>query len=551
MSNFFSNNSLLTSSVAPSDWYWDANGNSSGIGGTGTLDDQSFVVRKSSSTGPLTIYPNDQIKNNTMIFDGVGGTVTFPAFSFSPLKVMNFNKIIVKTNNYILSQYAIEFVKNNPEIYIESGVVCRSNRYLKSSTTLTKSGLGTLVLRDSFFLMNSLYIKEGVIKYQAPDNYATHHMPPININTNSSLIIAISTVTNSIFGFPNNFSGNGIIQRDPNSPTVYPPTGNSTMAITGNNINFTGEWRFNAGYGYVLFSNDNAVGAPNVGIRCSGASAGFYFNTSGNTLASTRTITLVGGCNLFWNGAGGNSNTIASLITGAGSLTKQSYETHILTNNNNYTGSTYVRGTGTTSGSADSILRVSSGSLGGTAGLTADFGNIVFQNNNTNGILEFVTAANLGICSQIRFRNSGGVIGYGGALRYIGSTNETVSKTIQCDTSIGIRLESNSTGSGSITYNGTMSQTNRGLYLGGTGVGIFNNLFAGTGPIVKRDSGTWTIGNSNTYSGGTTINGGTIVVNNTNALGTNTVTVNSGATLNLNGFTIPNTIVNNGGTIIP
>lgn len=650
MQKFVYNNSLLNTS-APVQYYWDANGNSSGIGGTGTLNNQSLVVRKSSSTGPLTIYPNDQIKNNTMIFDGVGGTVTFPTFSFSPLKVMNFNKIIVKTNNYIFSQYAIEFVKNNPEIYIESGVVCRSNRYLKSSTTLTKSGLGTLVLRDSFFLMNSLYIKEGAINYQASDNYATHYMPPININTNSSLIIAISTVTNSIFAFPNNFSGNGIIQRDPNSPTVYPPTNNSTMAITGNNINFTGEWRFNAGYGYVLFSNDNAVGAPNVGIRCSGASAGFYFNTSGNTLASTRTITLVGGCNFLWNGTAGRTNTIASLITGNGSLTKQSSETHILTNeNNNYNGGTTVLDTGrlivtktgclgsgplnlqssrtdatTTfmmngSQTINNTININTAngrnnleSINGNVTIT---GNIVVTGASTNAVvyLSNTNGNNLTISGNISGTTTGtqsfrGAIGSTGTIsgiintpnsilnvdnngtwtinssgnsyqstnfanngKFILGTNNALCTTGRLvwggtsATNFGIcdlngydqtvaGLESTLTVNGNITNNSASS--NSVLTLSGLTTNYTYNSNITDGPsrniaLIMNSAGrTQNLGGNNTYSAGTTINGGTIRITNTNALGTGTVTVNSGGTLNLNGLTISNTIINNGGTVIP
>lgn len=70
------------------------------------------------------------------------------------------------------------------------------------------------------------------------------------------------------------------------------------------------------------------------------------------------------------------------------------------------------------------------------------------------------------------------------------------------------------------------------------------------GGINKLGLGTMSLLKANTYSGGTTINAGTIIINNSSALGTGAITVNSGGTLNLNGFTISNTIINNGGTII-
>lgn len=55
----------------------------------------------------------------------------------------------------------------------------------------------------------------------------------------------------------------------------------------------------------------------------------------------------------------------------------------------------------------------------------------------------------------------------------------------------------------------------------------------------------------NGYSGGSTINGGIVIAENPSAFGTGTITVNAGATLNKNGFALPNTVVNNGGTVIP
>jgi len=55
----------------------------------------------------------------------------------------------------------------------------------------------------------------------------------------------------------------------------------------------------------------------------------------------------------------------------------------------------------------------------------------------------------------------------------------------------------------------------------------------------------------NGYSGGSTINGGIVIAENPSAFGTGTITVNAGATLNKNGFALPNSVVNNGGTVIP
>ncbi|WP_266287065.1 autotransporter-associated beta strand repeat-containing protein [Salmonella enterica] len=62
--------------------------------------------------------------------------------------------------------------------------------------------------------------------------------------------------------------------------------------------------------------------------------------------------------------------------------------------------------------------------------------------------------------------------------------------------------------------------------------GDFANNIGGTGSVVKSGDKTLTLSGSNTYTGGTTISGGTLVASNVEALGTGDITDN--ATLELN-----------------
>ncbi len=79
--------------------------------------------------------------------------------------------------------------------------------------------------------------------------------------------------------------------------------------------------------------------------------------------------------------------------------------------------------------------------------------------------------------------------------------------------------------------------------------GTCNYTFKGTGKITgataltKNGSGTLTIENANTYSGGTTINAGTLVVANAQALGTGTVTLAGGTVQIANGAKSFNLVV--------
>lgn len=78
-----------------------------------------------------------------------------------------------------------------------------------------------------------------------------------------------------------------------------------------------------------------------------------------------------------------------------------------------------------------------------------------------------------------------------------------------------------------------------------------SGVISGAYAVTKEGGGLLLLSAANTYSGDTTINGGTAKAGNAAAFGTGTITVNAGGTLDKNGFTLANTIVNNGGTVIP
>ena len=76
-----------------------------------------------------------------------------------------------------------------------------------------------------------------------------------------------------------------------------------------------------------------------------------------------------------------------------------------------------------------------------------------------------------------------------------------------------------------------------------------NGYITGETALTKNGSGTLTISNTNAYSGGTIINSGTVVAGNKNAFGLGDITLNTGATLNLNKKEVDNDIIARGGTL--
>ena len=91
---------------------------------------------------------------------------------------------------------------------------------------------------------------------------------------------------------------------------------------------------------------------------------------------------------------------------------------------------------------------------------------------------------------------------------------------------------------------GLMTVTGAGNYtLAATGA----EKITGLGSLIKEGTGTFRVENANTYSGGTTVKGGTLQVANSEALGSAAVTL-EGGTLSLEN-TIANNIVFNGGSL--
>lgn len=327
--------------------------------------------------------------------------------------------------------------------------------------------------------------------------------------------LALGNADNTFSGSVTLVAGNTTVTKLANGGNSS-SLGNGSSAIIMNGATLTY-------VGSASASTDRALDMrANVAIQ-NNSNAGAVTFTAANVIqggtASARTLTLAGshaGDNT-WNSILGNSGTGANIS----SLQKNGAGKWIITGAQTYTGSTTIN---------QGILAVSGSTvLGGASGSTSATSNIVFGQNLNSGALHFESTSNLGAADQIRFSNTGGTNGQGGALVYTGETNQTLNKTLYCDTSIGIRVESNST-SGSLNLNGTFSQTNRSLYLGGTGAGnnTLTSTFAGTGSLTKRDGGKWVIGGTQTYTGATTVSAGTLLV--TGALGNSAVNVSNTGT---------------------
>ncbi|EHU5082850.1 autotransporter-associated beta strand repeat-containing protein, partial [Salmonella enterica] len=161
-----------------------------------------------------------------------------------------------------------------------------------------------------------------------------------------------------------------------------------------------------------------------------------------------------------------------------------------------------------------------------TGGTTISGGTLVASNVDALGSGDVTDNATLELNTGGDFDNAiggtGSVVKSGDkTLTLSGANSYTGGTTISGGTLVASNVEA--LGSGDVTDNATL-ELNTG--------GDFANNIGGTGSVVKSGDKTLTLSGTNSYTGGTTISGGTLVANNVEALGTGDVTNN--ATLELN-----------------
>ncbi|HEQ3224543.1 TPA: autotransporter outer membrane beta-barrel domain-containing protein, partial [Salmonella enterica subsp. enterica serovar Derby] len=187
-------------------------------------------------------------------------------------------------------------------------------------------------------------------------------------------------------------------------------------------------------------------------------------------------------------------------ISGSGQVVKSGDETLTLSGANSYTGGTLISG-GTLIASNVEAL--------GTGDVT------------DNAVLELNTGGDFdnAISGSGQVEKSGDeTLTLYGANSYTGGTLISSGTLVANDV--------NALGTGDVTDNAVLE-----LNTGGT----FDNAISGSGQVVKSGDETLTLSGSNTYTGGTTINDGTLIATSVDALGSGDVTDNAVLELNTGG----------------
>ncbi|MEJ5885422.1 autotransporter-associated beta strand repeat-containing protein [Salmonella enterica] len=303
-------------------------------------------------------------------------------------------------------------------------------------------------------------------------------------------------------------------------------TGAGTLILNAENT-YTGGTTISEGT--LVANNVEALGTGNVTDN-----ATLELNTGGdfdNAISGSGQVVKSGDKTLTLSGA--NSYTGGTTISG-GTLVVSNVEalgSGDVTDNATLelnTGGTFdnvISGSGQVVKSGDEMLTLS-GANSYTGGTTISGGTLVASNVEALGSGDVTDNATLELNTGGDFDNaisgSGQVVKSGDdALTLSGNNSYTGGTLISDGTLVASNVEA--LGSGDVT-NDAVLELNTG--------GDFDNAISGSGQVVKSGDKTLTLSGANSYTGGTTISGGTLVASNVEALGSGDITDN--ATLELN-----------------
>jgi autotransporter-associated beta strand protein len=316
--------------------------------------------------------------------------------------------------------------------------------------------------------------------------------------------------------------------------------GAGTLVLTGNNIYTEGNF---VGGGTLQINTSQNIGSGGVALM-NGTSLDIlatctFFNPL--FLDGLPTVSIAPGQQVTWSGqiADFASNPGSLVVSGGGTLTVDNPT-------NSYTGGTVVRGNSTMEISSDGALGAASGNValgdsssGGTLRFltgSAFSSNRKYTLGAGGGTFDTQGSADITIGSPISgagglTKMGTGTLTLGAANTYTGGTfiNEGILRTSIANAFNGQGLVNVATGAtfdlnnfsqtiGGLSGGGSVTLGSGTLTTGGNNAStLFSGSMSGAGSLVKVGSGIFALTGTNSYTGGTTVNGG-VLLGNTSSL---------------------------------
>jgi autotransporter-associated beta strand protein/T5SS/PEP-CTERM-associated repeat protein len=442
------------------------------------------------------------------------------------------------------------------------GITLAAN--ISGTGTLSKAGVGTLTLTGNNSYTGGTTITGGLINFSSANSFGTGLITidggGLQWATGNSADISSQLAPFGAGGATFDTNGNNVTLASSLSGVGgLTKTGTGTVTLAGVNT-YQGGTTINNGT--LAVSSDVNLGSAAGGLTFGGGTLQFL-----SGFVSNRAVTLNAGGGTF--DTNGNNAMLAGTIGGAGGLTKIGAGTLTLTGANAYGGGTAINGGALAVGS-DANLGAAAGGLafgGGTLQFLAGFttnravtlnaSGGTFDTNGNNATL----AGTIGGAGGLTKAGAGTLI-LSGASSYTGTTSvnagtlqagaaNTFAPTSAFTVAAGATLNLNSFNQtiGSLAGAGNVTLGAATLTAGGDNTSTaFSGTLSGTGSLTKIGAGTLTLSGANIYSGGTTLAGGTLRLENNQALGSGALTTTGSVVDYANGVTISNPIVINSTT---
>ena len=498
------------------------------------------AIGGATGTGAAITISNTAAGSGTLTLSGTLGASVSSITQNSATSRMVFSGTSNYTGNYTVSSGILQFTNraslynsdttkwNETKIAVSSGATLAFN--IGGATQFTIADINSFVGAGSTSQLLpagsriGLDTTNGAFNYNsviADANSGANSVGLTKLGSNTLTLSALNT-----YSGPTTISG-GILSLGIAQGSASGPLGLSAAGLPTNTIFFNG--------GSLQFTAANTTDYSS------------RFSTAANNAISIDT----------------NSQTVtfASAITGSGvTLAKIGAGTLILTGANTYTGATSLGGGATSilQGSDATAYTGASNTLksvfGGNTTISVTGGILQLRANGTNDstsqtltynyIVQDATASTSYTIDVDRQAASGGT----GKTISVGILNSAANVAITVTGSDGFNLGTGQIqlGGGSAVSVVTLNPTSANILAASVGGGTntasptlkldgttTGNVIAGTvanassaTSIVKSNTSTWTLAGTGAYSGGTTINQGTLLVNNTSGTGTGAVVVN-------------------------
>jgi len=525
----------------------------------GSTDTTWTAFSDATSWSGATYNDGDDVQ-----FTGAGGTVTLSG-------VIDPNSVLV----------------NSSSDYTFAGTTDQANR-VSDGGTLTKSGTGTLHFEGrNHTFTGGITVNDGTLSYDnSPRSYIASSPLTVNGGLVSTRIenftvtelsgsggvievqrrrLTVNQATDTTYaGIIRDLSG--VVSSG--NGTAFTKTGSGTLTLSGNN---TYSKNTTVSGGTLEVSGALYSGGTHSGSSFTVGAAGTLDVTGAGSLGSG----AVFGVNIANSGTiNYNSTTdqeISGIISGTGVLTKDNSSTLTLSGANTYSGNTTVSGGTLQIGGAGKLQTDATGfysgdiaiASGATFQYSSSASNTAARYNGTisgdgtlikdgsTSILRLqgtTSVANIEI-NQGTLRVQGNVDALGGAGTTVtigasGSENailQYAGSNLTYTTKAAIVVGAGSTGTKTILNGGTNNVENTTITLEDdviihdSGTFTLGGVISGTGGLTKTNSGTTTISVTNSYTGLTTVNEGTLVIDNSTGsarnFGAGDIEINNGATL--------------------